>query len=138
MSNATTDPIFNWTGAFGLPEFDAVKDDAFEAAFAKAFAEHDAEMAAIANSPSAPDFTNTIEAMELAGDKLSRVSALFWNKAGADTNDVIQALERVIAPQMSRHYSKIAMNKALFERVDAVYRNRDDAGLNAGHRPVVG
>jgi peptidyl-dipeptidase Dcp len=52
---------------------------------------------------------------------LSKVSALFWNRAGTDTNDTIQELEREIAPQMSRHYSKIAMNSRDCSSVWTVY-----------------
>ncbi|HEV7433375.1 MAG TPA: M3 family metallopeptidase, partial [Pseudorhizobium sp.] len=55
---------------------------------------------------------------------------LFWNKAGAHTNEVIQALERDIAPKMSRHYSKIAMNEALFKRIDDLWGKRDTLGLS--------
>jgi peptidyl-dipeptidase Dcp len=32
---------------------------------------------------------------------------------------------------MSRHYSKIAMNRALFERVDSLYQRRNELGLSA-------
>lgn len=122
-------PIFDWTAPLGLPEFQAIADEDFKPAFELGFAEHDAEIDAIAKNPAAPDFDNTMVALELAGDKLSRVSSLFWNRAGTDTNDAIQALEREIAPQMSRHYSKIAMNRDLFARVDELYRNRNDLGL---------
>ena len=122
-------PVFDWTGPLGLPEFEKITDADFAPAFDTALAEHDAEIEAIAGTAEAPDFANTIEALELAGDNLSKVSSLFWNRAGTDTNDVIQALERDIAPRMSRHYSKIAMNRALFGRVDSLYRNRNELGL---------
>ncbi|MDZ7602577.1 MAG: peptidase M3, partial [Hoeflea sp.] len=124
-------PVFDWTGPLGLPHFDAITDADFAPAFEIALIEHDAEIEAIAQNPAAPDFANTLVALELAGDRLSRVSSLFWNRAGTDTNDVIQALEREIAPRMSRHYSKIAMNTALFARVDTLYRQRADLGLTA-------
>jgi len=86
-----------WNGHNGLPRFDAVSDDDFAPAFDIAFAEHEAEIDAIANNPDAPTFENTIVALEIAGDALSRVSSLFWNLAGAHTNDTIQGLERDIS-----------------------------------------
>ena len=122
-------PVFDWNAPLGLPEFDRIADTDFAPAFETALAEHGAEIQAIANNAEAPDFDNTLVALELAGDKLSKVSSLFWNRAGTDTNDTIQALEREIAPRMSRHYSKIAMNRALFERVDSLYRKRSGLGL---------
>ncbi|MGT2441367.1 M3 family metallopeptidase [Ensifer adhaerens] len=119
-----------WTGHEGLPRFDLVKDEDFAPAFDAAFREHEAEIDAIAENPAAPTFENTIIALEIAGDGLSRVSSIFWNKAGADTNETIQALERDIAPKMSRHYSKIGMNAALFKRIDTLWEGRARLGLD--------
>lgn len=123
--NTSASPLFDWNADLGLPRFQAIADEDFKPAFDVAFAEHDREIAAIAENSEASDFDNTLTALERAGDKLSKVSALFWNKAGTDTNKTIQALEREIAPRMSRHFSKIAMNRVLFERVDTLYRSRN-------------
>ncbi|GEO85717.1 MULTISPECIES: M3 family metallopeptidase [Alphaproteobacteria] len=121
--------VFEWNGPNGLPRFETVSDDAYAPAFEAALTDHDNEIGAIANNPEAPTFANTIIALETAGDELSRVSALFWNKAGAHSNDVIQALERDIAPKMSRHYSKIGMNADLFRRIDTLWETRAELGL---------
>jgi peptidyl-dipeptidase Dcp len=121
--------IFKWDGPNGLPRFDEVKDDAFAPAFEAALKIHEREIDEIADNPIAATFENTIVALEVAGDELSRVSALFWNKAGANTNPAIQALEREIAPKMSRHYSKIGMSEALFKRIDALWEQRESLGL---------
>jgi peptidyl-dipeptidase Dcp len=125
LNTALTD----WNGLHGLPRFDAIEDQDFAPAFEAAFASHDAEIDAVAKDPAEPSFENTIVALELAGDDLSRISSLFWNKAGAHSNDAIQALERDIAPKMSRHYSKISMNAALFKRIDALWDAKDTLGL---------
>ncbi|MCM2293381.1 M3 family metallopeptidase [Allorhizobium sp. BGMRC 0089] len=131
MSSAANayETLTSWTGQHGLPRFDAIRDEDFAPAFEAALLNHAAEIDEIAGNPQAPTFDNTITALEIAGDGLSRVSALFWNKAGADTNSTIQALERDIAPKLSRHYSKISMNAALFARVDALWQARDTLGL---------
>ncbi|MGV1836571.1 M3 family metallopeptidase [Rhizobium rhizogenes] len=129
-SHAAVNPaLVEWTGHQGLPRFDAVNDADFAPAFDAALASHETEIEAIANNGEAPTFANTVTALEIAGDALSRVSALFWNKAGAHTNEVIQTLERQIAPKISRHYSKIGMNAALFARIDALWEGRDALGL---------
>ncbi|RFZ86379.1 peptidase M3 [Shinella sp. WSJ-2] len=129
MTETPIDPaLVEWTGLNGLPRFDLVRDEAFAASFDAALAAHEAEIDAIADNPDVPTFENTVVALEIAGDALSRVSALFWSRAGANTNDTIQALERDIAPKMSRHYSKIGTNAALFKRIDALWEGR--AGLN--------
>lgn len=121
--------LVEWNGFNGLPRFDRISDADFAPAFEAALAAHEAEIDAIANSIEAPTFANTVTALEIAGDQLSRVSSLFWNRAGAHTNDVIQALEREIAPRMSRHYSKIGMNAALFARIDALWEKRESLAL---------
>ena len=71
------------------------------------------------------------QALELSGEALDRVSSIFWCRAGAHTNDTIQALEREISPKMSRHFSAISMNEKLFARIDALYRKRASLGLDA-------
>jgi peptidyl-dipeptidase Dcp len=130
-ASASLNPaLVDWTGHEGLPRFEAVKDEDFAPAFDAALLAHEAEIEAIANNPEPPAFENTIVALEVAGDDLSRVSTLFWNKAGAHTNEVIQALEREIAPKMSRHYSKIGTNPALFGRIDALWKRREELGLD--------
>ena len=50
-------------------------------------AAHEAEIEAIAGNAEAPTIDNTLAALELVGDALDRVSAIFWCRAGAHTND---------------------------------------------------
>ncbi|HSX74320.1 MAG TPA: M3 family metallopeptidase [Shinella sp.] len=131
MTETRIDPaLVEWTGLNGLPRFDLVKDGAFADAFAAALVAHETEIDAIAGNPEPATFDNTVVALEIAGDELSRVSALFWSRAGANTNDTIQALERDIAPKMSRHYSKIGTNAALFARIDALWQARETLDLS--------
>lgn len=129
--------VTEWNGVHGLPRFEAVSDSDFAPAFDAALASHETEIQSIAGNPEPATFANTIIALEVAGDALSRVSALFWNRAGAYTNEAIQALEREIAPRMSRHYSKISMNAALFERVDTLWSKRDELGLTGEELKVL-
>ncbi len=129
-SELHTGPLVHWTGPLGLPDFTAVRDEDFSTAFDQAFAAHDAEIEAIASHPDVPTIDNTLAALELAGRPLGRISAIFWCKAGANTNDTIQALEREISPKMARHYSAIAMNEQLFGRIDDLYARRAALGLD--------
>jgi len=123
-------PLTHWTGPLGLPDFSVISDDAFGPVFDAALAAHQAEVDAIAANPEPATIDNTLAALELAGEPLGHVSAIFWCRAGAHTNDAIQALEREIAPKMARHYSGISMNAALFSRIDALYERRAGLGLD--------
>ena len=110
-----------WETPFGLPPFSAIRPEHIQPAFEAALAKHREEIAAIVADPAAPDFANTIEALERAGRALSRVGGVFYNLAGADTNEALQAIERALSPLTSRHWSAIMMNEGLFARVDAVF-----------------
>lgn len=135
MQNITVDlsthPLANWNGPLGLPDFRAFSDTDFAPVFDAALAAHEAEVRAIAENPEPATMENTLAALELAGDALSKVSAIFWCRAGAHTNDAIRALEREISPRMARHVSAIFMNAALFARIDALYEKRASLGLDA-------
>lgn len=114
-----------WDTPFGLPPFDEIKPEHIRPAFAAALAKHKAEIAAIVADPARADFANTIEAMERAGRALSRVGGVFYNLAGAHTNEELQAIEREMSPITSRHWSSIMMDPALFARVERVYERRE-------------
>ncbi len=123
-------PLTRWKGEIGLPELERIDDGDYAPAFEAALSAHGAEIDAIAGNAEEPTIENTLAALELAGDPLGRVSALFWARAGAHTNETIQALEREIAPKMSRHFSAIYMNDRLFSRIDSLYARRNELGLD--------
>ena len=127
----SVNPLTHWTGPLGLPDFSKLSDDAFGPVFEAALAAHQAEIDAIAANAKAPTIENTLAALELSGQPLDHVSSIFWCRAGAHTNDEIQAMEREIAPKMAKHGSAISMNAALFARIDALYQKRDTLGLDA-------
>jgi len=129
--------IAAWTAPFGLPQFGSINDRDFEAAFAAALPAHLAEIDAIAENPEEPTFENTVVALETAGALLNKASSIFWNLAGADSNETLQELERELSPALSRHYSAISMNRALFDRIDTLYRKRESLGLGAEARRVL-
>ena len=120
-----------WTGPFEAPPFDRLKPSHFEKAFEAALAGAAAEAAAIAANPEPPSFENTIEALERSGHDLTRVAAVFFNLASADTNDEFEAIERDMAPRLARHRSEIYLNDALFQRIAALHARRGELGLDA-------
>ncbi|MGN6465284.1 MAG: M3 family metallopeptidase [Rhizobiaceae bacterium] len=126
-----THPLAAWGGQLGLPDYAQIRQEDFAAAFEAALAAHEAEIEQIAGNADAPTIGNTLAAFELAGEPLSRVSAIFWCLAGAHTNDAIQALERDIAPKMAAHYSAIYMNDRLFARIDALQAKAAELNLDA-------
>jgi peptidyl-dipeptidase Dcp len=122
---------------FGVPVFGRIKPDDFRGAFARAFAAHRAEVAAIAANAAAPTFANTVAALEASGAALTRTVNIFNLLADAHTNDAIQAIEREIAPLKAKHWDSILMDATLFGRVDSLYRMRDRLALSAEQRRVL-
>jgi len=114
----------DWSGPFGVPPFARIEPEHFMPAFAHAFADHAGEVAAVAADRAAPTFANTIDALETAGQTLTRVSNVFDLLASADTNDDILGIERELAPLEAKHWNRILMDEALFRRVDALWRER--------------
>lgn len=102
---------------FRLPPFDRIRDDHFEPAFAAGIAEHSAEIKAIAENPEPPTFENTLVALERSGRLLERVSSVFFNLTGSDTNPVRQQLHAAMAPRLAAHSDAIHLNAALFARI---------------------
>ncbi len=133
-----TNPLLaDWETPFQLPPFDAISDDDFAEAFDVLLDEARTEIAAIADNPAPPDYANTIEALELAGDRLGRMLGVFHALAGTDSNEARQALQRDFAPRLSAHASEIAMNPALFDRIETLWRRRDRLDLDAEQARVL-
>ena len=130
MTAALNPLLADWSSAFGLPPFGAVKSEHFGPAFEAALAAHRAEIDAIAAAKAPPSFANTIEAMERAGQALDKVSNVFFVLAGAHTSDAIEAVERDISPKLARHSNAIYLDAALFRRIDELWRRRTSLGLN--------
>ena len=120
-TKASANPLLApWTGPFKAPPFADIEPRHFRPAFEAALDQARKEIDAIAANPEAATFGNTIEALERSGQALDRVAAVFFNLAGAETSDELQAIEREIAPILSRHRSAISLNDPLFRRIDAL------------------
>ena len=115
---------------YELPPFADIREEHFLPAFDAGFAEHLAEIKAIAESPEPATFENTIVAMERAGTLLNRVSSVFFPQTSSDTTDGIQALEQDITPRLAAHTDAIILDAALFARIDDLYERRADLSLN--------
>ncbi len=138
MSHSVSNPILaTWSTPFEVPPFAEIAPDAFRDAFAQAFAAHLGEIDAIAAGPQPPSFDNTIAALERSGRALNRVSSLFHALTGAHSNDALLAIEREISPKLAAHWNKIRLNDALFARIDALWRQRDQLKLSPDQARVL-
>ncbi|RUO34438.1 dipeptidyl carboxypeptidase II [Aliidiomarina shirensis] len=135
---AVENPFFQAsTLQYQAPDFRVINDDHFLPAFERGMEEHMAEVEAIANNPEAPTFENTIVAMERSGELLTRVSRVFYNLTGTDSNEQRRAIQSELAPKNAAHSDNINLNGALFERIKTIYDQRESLGLNSEQQRLV-
>ena len=125
-----TNPFFEtWSTPFGAPPFDRIRAEHFPPAFDRAMAEGLADIDAITGNPDAPNFANTIEALEQSGALLNTVGAVFGNMVASLGDDGLQQVERDYAPKLAAHGSKVSLNAALFARVAALHARAEELAL---------
>jgi len=130
-------PFFEtWTTPDGVPPFERIRPEHFREAYSRAFAEHDAEIEAIAGQTEPPTFDNTIVALENSGRALARVEQVFSLLAGTDSNDALLEIERDVAPRLASHWNAFRTNPALFRRIDALMRQLETLALSAEQKRV--
>lgn len=115
---------------FQAPDFAAIKPEHFAGAFEAGFKQQLEQVRAIAEQKDPPSFENTLVAMEKSGEILTRVSAVFFNLAGAHTNESIQEIEQAVAPKLARHSDDIYLNEQLFARVEELWNQRKELKLS--------
>ena len=131
-AQAEVNPLLQaWQTPFETPPFTEIVPEHFLQAFEQAFADHAAEVAAITHDPSAPDFANTITALERAGKLLSRVSAVFYDLVSAHSNPALLEIDKEVSLRMARHWNPIMMNAVLFGRIALLHDNRATLGLTS-------
>ena len=113
------------------PQFDKLRDEHFAPAFDAGMAQELQEIDAIVDQRAAPTFENTILALEKSGRLLSNARRIFANLNGTDTNDVRKQINNEYAPKFAAHRDAIMLNPRLFQRVEAVYGQRNGLGLDA-------
>ena len=115
---------------FDEAPFSRIKDKHFKPAIEALVKETKAEIDAITSNKDEPTFKNTIEALEFSGMQLDRVTSIFFNLNSAETSENLQKIAQEISPLLSEFGNDITLNKALFERVKAVYNNKSKFNLS--------
>jgi peptidyl-dipeptidase Dcp len=131
-SEALANPLLEpWRTPFETPPFAEILPEHFLPAFERAFADHSAEIAAITHDPAAPDFANTITALERSGKLLSKVASVFYDLVSANSNPALLEIDKEVSLRMARHWNPIMMNAVLFGRIAALRDNRATLGLTS-------
>ena len=132
-----TNPFLaEWDTPYGIPPFDNIQTSDYIPAIKAGIEEQNAEIEAIVSNPDAPTFDNTIAPLELSGRTLSRVQGVLFNVSETDRSDALDAVQEEAIPMLSEHSDNISFNKALYNRVAAVY-NADQSALTREQQMVL-
>jgi peptidyl-dipeptidase Dcp len=115
---------------FQAPMFDRIRDVDYQPAIEAGIAAQRAEIDAIANSPEAPTFANTIVAMERSGQLLQRVTLVFGGVTQANTNPLLQKVQEDEAPKLAALNDYMFLNAKLFARVETLHTKRTALALD--------
>ncbi len=146
QSNAQSDknaPVNNlllteWTGPYGgVPAFDKVKIEDVKSAMLLGMDLNLKEIDAIANNNKSPNFKNTIEAYEKAGEALDRAFTYYGILSSNMSTPEFRAIQTELAPLFSDFRSKITQNEKLFKRIKHVYLASLKKPLDADQQRVV-
>jgi peptidyl-dipeptidase Dcp/oligopeptidase A len=122
---------------FDHAPFSKIENEHFKPAIMKAIEMAREEINAIASNIDEATFPNTIETLEFSGEKLDRVTSIFFNLNSAETNEEIQQIAQEVSPLLSEFRNDIILNKALFEKVKSVYNMKDQLDLNTEQKTLL-
>ncbi len=129
--NDTANPFFaEWNTPYNIPDFSRIKPEHYMPAFEEGIRQQKSEIDAIVNNTEAPTFENTILAYEYSGQLLKEVSSVFFNLSECENSDEMEAIEEKVTPMLAAHGDDIALNAKLFDRIKAVYEQRESLNLN--------
>jgi len=115
-----------WTGPYGgVPAFDRMELDQLEPALEATMAINLAEIEAITSNPETPNFVNTIVALERAGRDFERVDVYESIWRSNLSSPEFRSIQARIAPRMAAFSTSIYQDRALFERIKAVYESEE-------------
>jgi peptidyl-dipeptidase Dcp len=124
-------PFFSdFNTPFQVPPFDKIKEEHYLPAFKEGIKQQKKEIEAIVNNPEPPTFTNTIEALDRSGSLVRDVDNIFSEIKSANTSPRLQEIAKDIFPLKSMHEDDILLNAKLFQRIKAVYDQKDQLDLS--------
>ena len=131
VSCSTANPFLaEWDTPYGIPDFTKIQEKHYIPAIQAGIAQQESEIQAIIDNQDAPTFENVVEAYERSGAILDRVSMVLFNISESDATESLQKIVEEALPLVSVHSDNIFMNPDFFKKVDALFQNIDNLGLN--------
>lgn len=127
--NSKNPLLSSFNTPYQTPPFDKIHLTDYEPAFEKAIQSAREDIQKIIDNPDAPDFTNTIEALDQAGETLNTISSIFFNLNSACTNEEMQKIAQTISHKLTEYGNSVNMNPQLFAKVSEVYKRKEHMDL---------
>ena len=137
-SNTATNPFYEeWNTPFGIPPFEQIQESDYLPALEEGIKQHNAEIDAIVANTEAPTFDNVIAAFDQSGHLLAKVAGVLFNLAETDNTPTLEAIVEEATTLVAEHSNDITFNKALFEKVEAVNKQKASLGLTREQEMVL-
>ena len=131
VSCNTNNPFLTgWDTSYGIPDFTQIQEKHYIPAIEMGIRQQQGEIDAIIANPDAPTFENVVEAYERSGAILDRVSMVLFNISESDATESLQKIVEEALPLISVHSDNIFMNPYFLKKVEALYSQIDELGLN--------
>ena len=114
---------------FNTAPFTKIANEDYKPAIEKGIEIAKAEIEEIVNNSDVPTFENTTVALDFTGEKLNRITSIFFNLNSAETNDAIQKIAQEVSPWLSEFSNDIRLNTVLFKRVKSVFDDKENLDL---------
>ncbi|WP_343613687.1 M3 family metallopeptidase [Flavobacterium sp.] len=129
-SNAENPLLKEWSGPYGgVPDFTKYKISDFKPAIEFAIQEKLTELDTIANNPEEPTFENTITALELSGEKLNRIHAVYGIYRSNLSTPEFNAVDTEMSPKLAEISDKLYQNEKLFSRIETLNKSDESKKL---------
>ncbi|MBE6228008.1 MAG: M3 family metallopeptidase [Bacteroidales bacterium] len=128
--NRTNPFLTEWNTPYGIPDFEAVQEKHYVPAVEAGIRQQQSEIDAIIADQDAPTFENVVEAYECSGAILDRVVGVLFNLSETDGTDSLQKIVEQVLPMLSAHSDNIFMNPYFFKKVEVLYNDMENLGLN--------
>ena len=126
-----------WETPYGIPDFNSIQEKHYLPAIEFGIRQQQSEIDAIIANSEAPTFENVVEAYERSGAVLGRVSAVLFNVSESDATESLQKIVEEALPLISAHSDNIFMNPYFFAKVEKLYKDIDNLGLNQEQKMVL-
>lgn len=131
-------PFFSEYGnEYGIPPFENIKVEHYLPAFKEGIKQQQIEYDAIANNKEVPTFENTVEALELSGVLLNKVSAVFFNLHSAETNEELNEIANEVTPLLSEHSDNLYLNEQIFNKIKTLHLEQETLDLNPEQKRIL-